>query len=117
MIDLRWIASVTHDANRAYCKTLGDLSQPSWAFASQWQRDSAIAGVEAILSGDIRSSEQSHESWMTQKLSQGWTYGEVKDPEAKRHPCLVPFAELPESQQRKDHLFFAIVQALRGTER
>ena len=112
-----YIAKVTHEANRSYCQTLGDNTQPIWADAPLWQRQSAINGVEAILSGDIRSSEQSHESWMTQKLSQGWTYGDVKDPEAKRHPCLVPFEDLPEPQKRKDYLFFAIVQALRGTDR
>jgi hypothetical protein len=42
----------------------------------------------------------------------GWRYGEAKDEGAKTHPCPVPFAELPEDQQRKDALFVAIVQAL-----
>jgi hypothetical protein len=34
------------------------------------------------------------------------------DEGTKTHPCLVPFADLPEDQQRKDALFIAIVQAL-----
>ena len=117
MLDSYSIARVTHEANRAYCEILGDNSQPDWYSAPGWQTQSAINGVEAILSGDIRSSEQSHESWMAQKMSEGWTYGKVKDPESKRHPCLVQFEDLPEPQKRKDYLFFSIVQALRGTDR
>ena len=31
---------------------------------------------------------------------------------AKTHPCMVPFDQLPEWQQKKDKLFLAIVRAL-----
>ena len=36
----------------------------------------------------------------------------MKDEGAKTHPCLVPFAELPEGQQLKDALLVAIIQTL-----
>ena len=36
----------------------------------------------------------------------------MRDVGAKQHPCLVPYDDLPESQRRKDTLFFAIVTAL-----
>lgn len=52
-------------------------------------------------------------AWMDDKLKDGWMYGETKDPEAKTHPCLVPFKELPIFQQKKDALFCAIVDALK----
>lgn len=35
----------------------------------------------------------------------GWKYGPNKDFERKEHPCLVPYNELPEIQQRKDAVF------------
>lgn len=35
---------------------------------------------------------------MANKIADGWKYGEAKDPEAKTHPCLVPFDKLPEFQ-------------------
>jgi len=54
-----------------------------------------------------------HESWCDFKRADGWVFGEVKDAGAKTHPCLVPYAELPEEQKIKDHLFSAIVTALR----
>ncbi len=107
------IASVCHEANRAYCKTIGDDSQPEWTDAPTWQRESARMGVDLHLMGD-HGPEASHISWSKQKLDTGWKYGPVKDPDKKEHPCLVSFAELPLEQQMKDHLFRAIVHAFKN---
>lgn len=106
------IAQVCHEVNRAYCQALGDNSQPAWEDAPQWQKDSALLGVQLHMGGD-HGPEASHESWMAQKLADGWKYGPVKDPEAKEHPCIVPFDQLPKEQQAKDFLFRAVVHALR----
>ena len=108
---VRQIAQVVHEANRAYCQTIGDESQVAWADAPEWQRESAIKGVDGILSGAITRPEESHESWLAEKQRTGWTYGPVKDAEKKEHPCFVPYAELPAEQQAKDAIFFAIVRA------
>ncbi|WP_018865117.1 RyR domain-containing protein [Thioalkalivibrio sp. ARh3] len=105
------IARVAHEANRAYCLSIGDDSQPTWEDAPEWQRDSAVAGVIAHLERDL-TPEESHESWMRHKAEDGWVYGEEKDPEAKTHPCMVPYEQLPEEQQAKDALFSAVVSAL-----
>jgi hypothetical protein len=106
------IARVAHEANAALCRAFGDDSQPSWEDAPEWQRSSAINGVRLHLIGD-HGPEASHESWMAEKVEAGWTYGETKDPEAKTHPCMVPFSELPPEQQAKDHVFRAVVHALK----
>lgn len=106
------IASVCHEANRAYCASIGDTSQPDWIAAPDWQRTSAVTGVEAIADGRITEPKASHDSWSLEKLENGWKYGPVKDPEKKEHPCLVPFDELPAEQQTKDHLFFAVATTL-----
>lgn len=106
------IAQVCHEANRAYCLTLGDASQPPWADAPQWQKQSAVMGVNAALDNPDQTPELSHRGWSAQKLADGWKYGPVKDPEKKEHPCLVEYHELPENQRRKDALFLAVVRAL-----
>ena len=106
-------ARVCHEVNRAYCAALGDTSQPPWAEAPGWQRDSALLGVDLHIDNPNAGPEASHESWMRQKVRDGWVYGVTKDPEAKTHPCLVPFGELPREQQAKDFLFRAVVHALR----
>ena len=107
------IARACHEVNRAYCQALGDTSQPAWEDAPEWQRASARLGVELHMSGD-HGPEASHESWMKQKLEEGWKYGPVKDPERKEHHCIVPFDQLPREQQAKDFLFRAVVHALKG---
>ncbi len=71
------------------------------------------AAIEAALAlGDSVRVVSALQNIGAEKLAAGWTYGPAKDPEAKRHPCLVPFAELPANQQAKDRLFFAVVSAL-----
>jgi hypothetical protein len=106
------IARVCHEVNRAYCQALGDDSQPAWSDAPQWQRDSAMAGVIMHMGNPDIGPSASHASWMAHKLADGWTYGPVKDPAKKEHPCMVPFDELPVEQQAKDYIFRAVVHAL-----
>jgi hypothetical protein len=106
------IARVCHQVNRAYCISLGDHSQPRWEDAPQWQRNSALLGVKLHAENPLATASASHESWMAQKVADGWVYGPVKDPEAKQHPCIVPFDELPREQQAKDWIFREIVHAL-----
>lgn len=103
------IAETCHELNRTLCIALGDTSQPRWADAEEWQVASALAGVEAIYSGEIKAPGDSHRSWMQHKAADGWTYGKTKDPAKKTHPCMVEFKKLPPSQQLKDHLFYQTV--------
>lgn len=105
-----FIAEICHEANRAYCAALGDHSQLPWAEAPQWQRDSAIAGVNAIIDNPAQSPGASHASWLAQKEREGWKYGPVKDVEKKEHPCFVPYEDLPPDQKAKDYIFVAIAK-------
>ncbi len=106
------IARVAHEVNRAYCAGLGDHSQPAWEDAPDWQRQSAAAGVQAIIDNPGTTPEQSHEGWLAQKAADGWVYGDVKDAQAKTHPCFVPYGDLPQAQRVKDYLFGAVVRSL-----
>lgn len=115
-MDRKQIARVAHEINRAYCASLGDASQPAWEDAPEWQQGSALAGVDMHLAKPDATPEQSHESWLAQKLAEGWKYGPVKDVEKKEHPCCVPYAELPAEQKAKDYLFRGVVHALKSIE-
>lgn len=108
------IARVVHEANRGYCQSIGDFSQVEWERAPEWQRESAIKGVQSVLYGSATSPEDQHRLWCDEKTRTGWTFGHIKDAEKKTHPCLVPYDQLPIEQQRKDHLFRAVVEALRA---
>lgn len=106
------IARVCHEANRALCAASGDVSQLPWDEAPEWQRTSAVNGVKFHLANPQAGPEASHEEWMREKVAQGWQYAAVKDPGARLHPCITPFAKLPLEQQAKDVLFRAVVHAL-----
>lgn len=107
---LEIIAAACHMANRAYCIAMGDESQPTWKDAPEWQKISAIKGVQNALNGS--TPEQSHECWLREKQATGWKYGAIKDPEKKEHPCMVPYNDLPPEQKRKDALFLDTVHAI-----
>ena len=107
------IACVCHEVNRAYCQALGDNSQPSWVDAPEWQRSSAINGVQFHLANPDAGPDHSHIEWLKEKEATGWKFGPVKDPEKKEHPCFVPYDQLPVEQKAKDYIFRAVVHALK----
>lgn len=43
-----------------------------------------------------------HEVWAETRIAQGWTYGKERDDQLKKHPCLIPYEELPESEKIYD---------------
>ena len=111
-LSIEEIAKVCHEANRGYCKALGDDSQLPWDEAPQWAKTSAINGVRFHLDNPNAGPSGSHENWLKEKEKEGWKYGEIKDPEKKEHPCYVPYDQLPKEQQAKDYIFTSIVKTL-----
>ena len=106
------VARVAHEVNKAYCEAIGDMTQTNWEDAPQWQRDSAVAGVQLHLRNPGLGVSASHDAWMREKLDTGWTYGPIKDPAKKEHPCIVPYADLPTEQKAKDFIFRGVVHAI-----
>ena len=111
-MDINDIAKVAHEINRAFCKAIGDNSQPSWEDAPEWQKQSAINGVYFHFENPDASPAASHCEWLKQKKMDGWKYGPVKDAEKKEHPCFVPYDQLPTEQKAKDYLFGAVCDQL-----
>ena len=107
------IAEVAHEVNRAYCQSLGDNSQAAWVDAPDWQKISALSGVQLHIAKPDASPEDSHAAWLDHKRSEGGKFGLVKDAEKKEHPCFLPYAELKESDKAKDFIFRAVVRALK----
>lgn len=106
------IARVCHEVNRAICESFGDMTQPPWGQAAEWQRDATFNAVRFALENPSAPASAQHDAWMADKHADGWRFGETKDPEAKTHPCLVPFEQLPPEQRVKDATYKAIVNAM-----
>ena len=105
------VAKVCHDANKSYCETIGDTTQPTWETAPDWQKQSAINGVIFHMLNANTTPADSHNSWLKEKEADGWKYGEIKDPSKKEHPCFTAYENLPKAQQVKDYIFKNIVDA------
>ena len=111
-MNIEKIAEVAHETNRAYCESIGDNSQLSWASAAEWQRESSIKGVKFSIDNPDAPASAQHEAWLEDKYAEGWKYGKVKSEGKKEHPCCVPYDELPIEQRVKDSLFIGVVRAM-----
>lgn len=47
-------------------------------------------------------AENTHDCWATQRISEGWIYGEKRDDDKKEHPDLVPYGDLTEGEKAYD---------------
>ncbi|HVM72678.1 MAG TPA: RyR domain-containing protein [Anaerolineales bacterium] len=47
-------------------------------------------------------AEAEHERWMQSLFDDGWAYAPITDEPNKKHECLVPWKELPDSEKKKD---------------
>ncbi len=57
--------------------------------------DNLVALTEEI-------AENVHDIWAQGRIAEGWTYGEKRDDEDKKTPCLVPYSELSDSEKEYD---------------
>jgi len=58
--------------------------------------DSDIISLSEIL------AKNTHDVWSAGRIAEGWTYGDVRDDKQKKHPCLISYEELPESEKEYD---------------
>ncbi|MGE5418010.1 MAG: RyR domain-containing protein [Acidobacteriota bacterium] len=47
-------------------------------------------------------AKNTHEIWAKQRIADGWEFGLLRDDNNKKHPCLVPYEELPDSEKEYD---------------
>lgn len=47
-------------------------------------------------------ARNAHDVWARERMRQGWVFGDTRNDEAKEHPCLIPYEELPESEKEYD---------------
>lgn len=57
-------------------------------------------------------AKMEHERWAWEKRLKGFSYGKTRNDALKKHPCLVPYHELPELEKEKDRILVKIYPAL-----
>jgi len=110
------VAKICHQANKAYCESLGNYSHNDWDKSPDWQKKSAIRGVNFHHDHPIAPISCAHEEWMREKIETGWKYGPIKNLDKKEHPCMISFHKLSPEQQMKYYLFRNIVHAINALD-
>ncbi len=77
------------------------------AYRPEGYRPTPIDTSGITLSDDLlglreRLAENAHDVWASRRLSEGWTYGPTRDDAARKHPDLVPYARLPDTEKQYD---------------
>jgi len=47
------------------------------------------------------TDERAHNAWLADRLAEGWVHDNHRDDLKKRHPCILPWAELPAEYREK----------------
>ncbi len=47
-------------------------------------------------------AENAHDIWAERRMAEGWTHGPERNDTARKHPDLVPYRELPDSEKEYD---------------
>ena len=95
------LAEPEKEDNRAAARRLGDVLAVAGLTLSN---DPAAPTVsdDALTAALEPMAEAEHNGWMAQRAQNGWTWGEVRNDGARRHPSMLPYAELSESEKSKD---------------
>lgn len=112
MTNIEAIAETVHEAVRAWARANGQDAIPAWSDAADWMKASSRESAKFVLAHPGAGASAQHDQWMAQRLSAGWTYGEMRDEALKTHPMLVAYSELPQFEKKKDELVRAIVAVL-----
>ena len=59
-----------------------------------------------------RLAASNHDHWALQRIRDGWRHGSERNDDAKSHPDLVPYDELPEGEKEYDRL--SVVETLKA---
>lgn len=136
--ELETVAQAYHELYRR-SSPAGSVAATPWTELSEDDRAANRASAEAVLGHvadmgyeAVRSegpvvaapippdvveaaSIREHDRWAAFKRSQGWRHGPVRDPTARTHPDLVPWAALDEPTREKDRVRMRIIPDLLAT--
>ena len=59
-------------------------------------------------------AEEEHKGWVQQRKASGWRYGEARDDQKKRHPCIKVYAELDNKYKDNDRNNVLMIPELVG---
>ena len=106
------VARAVYEVHAAYAPSIGE-KYDAWEEAPPWKLRPLLVNVARLIRNPAITPELLHELWMAEKAHDGWRFGPEKDAEAKTHPLMVPWGQVPEHQRMKDVILWNVVATLR----
>jgi hypothetical protein len=57
---------------------------------------------ESLTELTERLAESTHDNWAQRRLAEGWNWGPARNDDAKKHPGLLPYSQLPDAEKDYD---------------
>lgn len=107
-LSLQDVARLASAINTEFCDLMSDPVPLTFDELPPNAQHNMTTAVYRVVTGQIKTAEESHEQWVKSRKAEGWTYGKKKSNTDRTHPNLCPYLELPTAQQFKDELFMAV---------
>lgn len=111
---LEGVCRIGWAAHTAWEWYIGEIANPEWIYLDPEKQREVADSVLWLKDHPTSSVAAQHDAWRAIKAAKGWQFGEDKDARAKTHPNMVPFDELPFSQQMKAKLWRHITFSILG---
>jgi hypothetical protein len=112
MIDIKQVAQVIHEANKAFGESIGESHHVSWEKTPESQKKISIGVVKNFIENKYKMTpEEVHKNWLEDKIKQGWKWGPGFNPITRLNPNLVPYDQLNLNEKMKDYLVRNIIAA------
>jgi hypothetical protein len=106
------IAEIINSVTSRIPRPDGSFPPDLWCDLSSEQKQRAMDAVVKIYSEPTKTPEELHNLWMKPLLEDGWSAGDFSL-QNKKHPCIVPFHDLPASEILKDEIWSSMTELFR----
>ncbi|GGM37023.1 hypothetical protein GCM10007977_043080 [Dactylosporangium sucinum] len=98
---VRWenLADDYKEANREQARDIGKKLTSVGCTVAPRSGTGVDLGADPLFE---ELAKDEHKRWMDERIAQKWTWGPKRDNDAKHHPSLVDWDELPEAEKDKD---------------
>jgi hypothetical protein len=103
---------IVYDLLRSFNRTFHNQQIPEFADAEEWEQAAATSSFIYVRDHPELSPPEIHREWLGIMRDQGWEYGEKMDPEARTHPHMRVWEDLPPWARRMLYITVTVVHIL-----
>lgn len=117
-IEIQEITRILNEMTRLFPRP--DGSQPlHWEELNEEQQKRACEAFKQVYETlqsysytqvSCQLPETLHDIWLQGAIADGWSYGKVYCPVEKKHPSMIPFNRLPETEKLKDQIWADVIR-------